>query len=38
MFADLAAAYDTLPGSMKERLNGLRVRQQYRWSRDRAHP
>ena len=23
---------------MKERLNGLRVRQQYRWSRDRAPP
>ena len=38
VFADLAAAYDTLPASMKERLNGLRVRQQYRWSRDRAHP
>ena len=38
IFADLAAAYDALPDSMKERLNGLRVRQQYRWSRDRAHP
>ena len=38
IFADLAAAYDALPEAMKARLDGLRVRQQYRWSRDRSHP
>ena len=36
-FADLAAAYDVLPDKMKARLDGLQVRQQYRWSEDRSH-
>lgn len=38
IFADLAAAYEDLSKAMKRRLEGLRVRQQYRWSRDRSHP
>ena len=38
LFADLAAAYAALPTAKKVRLNGLQVRQQYRWSRDRSHP
>jgi len=38
IFADLAAAYDALPVTTKQRLDGLRVRQQYRWSHDRSHP
>jgi len=38
IFADLAAAYAALPEATQARLEGLQVRQQYRWSRDRAHP
>lgn len=38
IFADLAAAYDALSQEMKSRIDGLQVRQQYRWSRDRSHP
>jgi len=38
IFADLAAAYDALPEKKKQQLDGLQVRQQYRWSRDQSHP
>ena len=37
IFADLAAAYSALSDEKKASLEGLRVRQQYRWSRDKAH-
>ena len=38
IFADLAAAYDALSDKKKQQLDGLQVRQQYRWSRDQSHP
>src|SRR3546814_19052127 len=38
MFADLAAAYDALSGDMKARLEGLRYRSQYRWTRNPEDP
>lgn len=38
IFADLAAAYDALSDKKKQQLDGLQVRQQYRWSRDQNHP
>jgi taurine dioxygenase len=38
IFADLAAAYEALPEKKKQQLDGLRVRQQYRWSRNQSHP
>ena len=37
IFADLAAAYSALSDEKKASLEGLRVRQQYRWSRDKTH-
>ncbi|MED5359314.1 MAG: TauD/TfdA family dioxygenase [Pseudomonadota bacterium] len=37
IFADLAAAYSALSDEKKASLKGLRVRQQYRWSRDKTH-
>ena len=37
IFADLAAAYRALSDEKKASLEGLRVRQQYRWSRDKTH-
>ncbi|MEE2689262.1 MAG: TauD/TfdA family dioxygenase [Pseudomonadota bacterium] len=37
IFADLAAAYDALTPEKQMQLEGLRVRQQYRWSRNREH-
>ena len=37
IFADLAAAYEALTREGQTKLEGLRVRQQYRWSRDREH-
>ena len=37
IFADLAAAYRALSDEKKASLGGLRVRQQYRWSRDKTH-
>ena len=37
IFADLAAAYSALSDEKKASLEGLRVRQQYRWSRDETH-
>ena len=37
ILADLAAAYSTLSDEKKASLEGLRVRQQYRWSRDKTH-
>ena len=37
IFADLAAAYSALSDEKKASLEGLRVRQQYRWSQDKTH-
>ncbi len=37
IFADLAAAHRALSDEKKASLEGLRVRQQYRWSRDKTH-
>lgn len=37
IFGDLAAAYSALSDEKRASLEGLRVRQQYRWSRDKTH-
>src|SRR3546814_6825111 len=38
LFADMAAAYAALSDTMKRRLDGLKARHQYRWTRDPDHP
>jgi taurine dioxygenase len=38
LFCDLTAAYDALTPAMKQRLDGLQYRCQYRFHRDRNHP
>ncbi len=37
-FADMAAAYEVMPAELKARVEERKVRQQYRWTRDRTHP
>ena len=38
LFADLEAAYDTLPGDLKAQLDGRRYVCHYRWTADRDDP
>jgi taurine dioxygenase len=38
IMCDMQAAYEALPQTMKDKLEGKRQRIQYRWSKDRTHP
>ncbi|MDQ8730228.1 TauD/TfdA family dioxygenase [Bradyrhizobium sp. LHD-71] len=38
LFADTARAFDTLSDEMKRKIIGLKVRHEYRFTKDRTHP